>query len=265
MFEKFVFNGYSSDMFNIICVSFNENNSDDYSAGAQTEFITEGNYDGSKWYSTSNKYNESLSYTIQIIKNPCIGEYLTKDETRAILKWLVSPSDYKPFKIDDDFFYGENFRVKFTNPKYKVVGNLVRGLELMLNFDRPFSLSDDIVIKHLINNTGNIILYNNSDESEKSLYPKCVTINVIKDGTIILHNQRDDVHVFTEFKDCVSGEVIQLNCEERRIRSTNSSIPIMERFNKNWVRLLEGKNLITITGSCEIIFTYNEIRRVGVW
>lgn len=265
MFYKFVFDGKSSDMFGFLCVSFNENNLDDYSAGSQTEFVTEGNYDGSKWYSISNKYNEPLSYTIQIVKNPCVGEFLTKDETRAILKWLVSPTDYKPFKINHEFFYGENFRVKFTNPKYKVVGNLVRGLELTLNFDRPFSLSDDVTSKWSINNFGTAILYNNSDELDKSLYPKNVTIKVTNNGNIALHNERENVHISTEFKNCIVGEIIKMNCEERIIQSSNTSTPVMERFNKNWIRLSEGENKITITGNCEITFIYNEIRRVGVW
>ncbi len=265
MYGSFVFDGKSSESFNLLVASFDNKGLYDASAGCQTNFETESNYNGSKWYAISNRYREPLELTIQLSKPVYPGKnmYFTTDEIRGILSWLCSPSDYKTFRIDNEFYYGMNFKVKFINPSYKIVGEKICGLELTILFERPFALSDDITCQKTFNGNGTITLYNHSDEFDKCLYPQKVTITALSGGTITLQNDTESNHILTKFQNCTSGEIIILNCEERIITSTHSSI--IERFNKNWLRLSHGKNLFTVTGNCTIEFKYNEIRRVGAW
>lgn len=269
MYGSFSFNGRSSESFDLMIVKFNSKTLNDYSAGTQTDFETESNYDGSKWYSISNKYKEPLKFEIQLSKNLCNKSnedmYFTRDEVRAITSWLCSPCDYKPFSVNDEFYYGMNFQAKFINPQYLTVGNQICGLELIIMFERPYALSDDIKNSKTFTNTGDMIVFNHSDEFNKCLYPQKITITALSDGNIIIHNDNENQYIYTEFKDCKSGEVITMNCEDRIISSTNTSPHIMERFNKNWIRLSHGKNIFTITGNCNVEFQYKEIRRIGVW
>lgn len=269
MYGSFSFNGKSSESFGLLIANFKSKGLENISAGTQTDFETESNYDGSKWYSISNKYKEPLEFTMQLIKNPCFNTdekmYFTKDESRAILSWLCSPHDYKPFSVDDEFYYGMNFRAKFINPQYKIIGERICGFEITIKFERPYALSDDIKYQKTFSTNGTMTLYNHSDEFDKCLYPQQVIITALSDGNISLHNDNDNQYISTEFTNCISNEVIIMNCEDRIISSTNTSAHIMERFNKNWIRLSHGKNLFTVTGNCKVEFNYNEIRRIGVW
>lgn len=269
MYGSFTFNGKSSESFGLLIVRFDSKGLTDVSVGTQTDFETESNCDGSKWYSISNKYKEPLKFTIQLAKNPCSKSndemYFTRNEVRAVTSWLCSPYDYKSFSVDDEFYYGMNFQAKFINPQYLTVADRICGLELTIMFERPYAMSDDIKYQKIFNGSGNMIVFNHSDEFDKCLYPQQIIITALSNGNIVLHNSNENQYVSTEFKDCIHNEVITMNCEDRIITSTNTSTHIMERFNKNWIRLSHGENIFTITGNCKIEFKYNEIRRVGVW
>lgn len=268
MYSSFTFNGKSSETFGIVSADFDNSGLEDFSAGTQTEFETESNYDGSKWYSVSNKYNEPLEMELQLIKNPCSNEYkyFTRNEVRAILSWLCSPYDYQPFKIDNKFFYGMNFQAKFINPQYKVIGEKVCGLQITVKMEHPFALSDDIKYKKTFNGSGTMTLFNHSDEFDKCLYPQKVIITALSNGKISIHNNNNEnKYISTEFTNCVTNEVITMNSDERMLSSTNTSTPITERFSKNWIRLSPNENIFTVTGNCTIEFIYNEIRRIGVF
>lgn len=262
---NFVFDGKTSEEFGIMACYFSSI-SDEYDAGLKTELDTVTNLDGSETFIINNNYKESITFTLEISKNPCSSNKMifTKDELRAIVSWLCNPVKYCEFQINEEFYSDETFYVIMTNPKYKIINGEVYGLSLTVNCNHPYGLSAWNTHKHTINGSGTFMIRNYSDESNKSLYPESIEIHVSSACDITIRNDRESEYYFTKFTGCNSGEVITMNSSHKTI-STTSSSGIMSRFNKNWIRLAYGINNFSVTGDCTIIIRFREVRKVGVW
>lgn len=262
---NFVFDGRTSEEFGIMACYFNPV-SDEYDAGMSSNLETVTNSDGSETFLLSNNYKESISFTLEISKNPCYSKNMAfgKDELRAIVSWLCNPVKYCEFQINEQFYSDETFYAIMTNPKYKIIKGEVYGLSLTVNCNHPYALSSLYTYKQTISGSGTIKINNYSDEHNKSLYPESVEIQVSSACDITIKNNKEDVNYFTKFTGCSSGEVIKMNCSHKTI-STSASSGIMSRFNKNWLRFAYGTNTLTVTGNCTITIKFREVRKVGVW
>lgn len=267
MQAEFLFNHHSSIEYNIVCGYF-DMPSGNVSGGVQTNLSTESNYDGSSFYIINNNYSEAINFELSIVRNHCSDgiTFFSQREIRAIVTWLCNPIDYCDFQIKDDLYNNIIYRAKFTKPQYHTMGDKVVGMTFTCTFERPYGLSEPRRYNFALDSSNSRFkTFNGSDETTKCLYPKTVIIRVVEAGEVSLHNLAEDNHTATTFTDCITNEIITMDCEHRRITSTNNDNPILSRFNKHWVRFVSGENEFETNGDFEIEIEYQEARKVGAW
>lgn len=268
MRAEFLFNHHSSVEYNTICGYFDAP-SENVSGGVQTDLNTESNYNGSHFFIVSNNYNEPISFELSVVRNYCSGGdiFFSQEEVRAIVKWLCNPIDYCDFQIKDDMHNNITYRAKFTKPQYHTHGEQIIGMTFTCTFDRPYGLSSEARIYDFSMNSSRnqFMVFNSSDETTKCLYPQSVVITVRQAGTVSLRNMAEDEHMAMTFTDCIAGEVITIDCEHKRIKSSDTSKSILSKFNKHWLRLVIGENIFKTTGSFDVSIEYKEVRKVGAW
>ena len=265
MFSNFVFNGRSNEEFEVACAYF-DNVLEEAPGGLQTELTTESNYDGSIFYIVNNKYSEAVNFEVTLVKNVKNQNkrVFTQEEIRALVSWLCNPSSYEKLILEDNHFIELLLSAKFTNPKYTLNGNDVIGITFTCTLERPYALSNAKEY-NFDSSVNTFSVYNDSDEDTKVLYPQDITITVNNNCNIKIINTKENNNFYTEITDCVSGEIITIDCEKRIIKSTNKEAPILSRFNKHWIGLLHGKNIFNVEGDFNIQFNYREVRKVGVY
>lgn len=258
--KHFIFNGACSEEYNIICGFVGGKVDDFFSAGSHTDLQTESNFNGSVYHIISNKYSEPISFNMEIVhKN---GGKLNREELRSIITWLCNPIDYMPLQIKDAFYENIIYYAKFTNPEELFV-NGVNGLRVKCTCKHPYGFTNLIKKKYTINNsTTAFTVPVNSDENDY-IYPEFFKITFNSDCDLFVLKNLNDIQLSQlEIKNVKSGEFFDFNCQDKFINSPSNNV--LERFNKKWPRLLNGKNKIIVNTNCVIEIGFREIRKVGL-
>lgn len=241
-------------------------------------------------YITSSQYDEVLTKTFDVIKDPCrtTGKQddLAFDDTDIyrISKWLQRKRflKFKPLYKTDDFveivFYGY-FTVKAIR-----LGDLVMGFTLTLITNAPYGFSDSEQVDRSMNwktNKSNnwFEIYNNSQDIGY-IYPDKVILTCHGNGTVTMTNTKDfqlssegKTQISTVIDNCVDGEVITMDCKNKIILSSRAHSNLYNDFNYNFPRLVteyeEDDNRFEfdtsggITG-IDVTFIHSPIRKVGI-
>ncbi len=94
--------------------------------GSPITFHTVSTSYGLKQELISTEYQECLTATFQIFKNPCVYGYdleITADELRKFMKWL-NQKEYKKFKLVDDDYLDIYFEASFNISKLELSGKV---------------------------------------------------------------------------------------------------------------------------------------------
>ncbi len=210
-------------------------------------------------------YDKALEGKLSFCKIDCnnTNAYFTRDEIREIYNWLdirgygrlVLPGEY----FEDTFFEGGFTSIQPVKNNKKVV-----GFELTFISRYPYALSDDLLYAFDLTDeklSGEIL--NNSDDA-KPVYPTLLEIIPKSDGNLTIENSLDKEVL--EVKNCVTNEVIKIDCEHRIIE-TDSSHDVCNDFNYNYLKLLKGGcnnvNMLTFSIPCKVRIVLNEVRKVG--
>lgn len=165
-------------------------------------------------------------------------------------QWLIH-DDYRPFQTYDDL--GKYYYVMCTNPWDIETTGSNKGY-IRVNFRsnayhawspvhyNEFNLSNNTTLTITLENKGNI---------HKYYYPKIEIVNLDSNQEIILKNLSDNGREF-RIKDLHLNEVVGFDNDKEIIVSSleYDNIYRLSDFNKNWLRLVYGKNRIQITGKC---------------
>lgn len=260
MFERFVFNGISSNEYDITCVTF-ESSSMATIAAQETNLETQKSIRGDIFHITSQEYSKPLEYKMQVVKRDYSP--ISPIQERALKKWLCQKGTYKSFCILDKQYADTWFFVNINNPKSIYVGNVV-GLEFTVTTNAPFGFSD-IRHKKWTLNAGDIIdnLYVSNDE-ELPIYPEII-ITMSEHGTLtLINNSIVDLNNTLIIKNCTAGEVITLECGYPYISSSLLTHQIFSDFNKYWPYFIDGFNRISVDKSCVLECKYREYRKVAI-
>lgn len=225
---------------------------------------------------TSTKYDEPLTKTFDIIKNPCDNNKMTftEPEIASLMVWLNRKEFYKFQPVYDDqmnaniCFFGT-----FTEINAIYIGGNIVGFTLTLTTDSPYGYVDyDVETFNISSSNPTFSIYNNSQELGY-LYPEYVQIKCTGDGDVYLWNNQDEQARYTIIKNCVDGEIITIDCEHEIITTSNASHPtLMNDFNYNFPRLVrnyqETYNTFRYDTSkingLRVSFKYKTVRKVGV-
>lgn len=269
--SHFEFAGTSSREYGLIIANVNTSRS--VSLGGVKEGVTIFSRAANKQYLIDDDYSSSpVSFDVEIISDS--DECIELAERRKIEKWLFSKRDYSRLYLDvDDDIYGETYEYvdgekkrnylncRFINPE-RVEGNGgVIGYKTTLEADSNMFWQDAIVKTYSVNNgtadaTSNITLLVDTDFDE-FIYPK-VTIHVGSvGGDIIIFNNDDDSTRMTKFVDMSPSSSVTMKGEINYV-----SGQYYQKFaNRNFIRLVDGENTLTVRGNVQSIdFEYSARR-----
>lgn len=192
-----------------------------------------------KFYYLDTTYESPPKYEFSIVGESAIPQEIL----REVLNWLDARVGFKPLIIMqpgvDDLTYSCIFTV--TNLIYHA-GSCV-GLRLTATFDSNYILGKSTKVQ--ITGTGaqqEVMLYNKSDNIDFYVYPK-VTFKTT-DGNVSVKNLTDDPSREFIFKDLNRNVEYTVDNELKIIMGEGQNL--LGKFNKNWLRVLRGKNRLSV-------------------
>lgn len=269
--SHFEFAGTSSRQWGLIIA--NANTSRMTQLGGAKEGVTIFSKSANKRYLIDDDYSSSpISFDVEIVTDS--DKCLELAERRQIEKWLFNHRDYRKLYLDvDDDEYGETYEYidgsqkrnylncRLINPE-RVEGNGgIVGYKATLEADSSMFWQDAITKRYAVNNgsanaTRNITVTVDTDLDEY-IYPK-VTIQLGSvGGNITISNNNDDSSRLTKFVDMSPRSSVVMKGELNYV----SGQYYLKFADRNFIRLLDGENTLTILGNVESIeFEYSARR-----
>lgn len=252
-----------SDKGLMIC-KFDSSGVETVSNGSELTFNTVPTLNGTRHELTSVEYEDCLTTTFQICKNPCVyeaEEEISLEEVRDIMRWLNRKGFHKFVLINDEYI-DTYFEASFNVSRIEV-GGVIRGFELEMFTNSPFAFQEPVKLnfKNIVSD-GKKLLISKSDE-EGYIYPQ-MEITIDAAGDLEIYNDLDDRTML--IKNCKKGEVITLNYPI--IETSLASHKIQNDFNWKFFRIArtyeEDANHLTISIPCTIKMTYSPVIKIGV-
>ncbi len=271
---EFVFDGKSSKEYDLIIGSFDGGQNGEATAGNNIEFTTFKAPNSNQWVKTSAAYNEPLSFTFQICKNPYVSkEPFSERELAFLMRWLVQ-KDYKYLQFIQQGFEHIFYRCQLNAERY-LIGGECYGLTLTAACDAPYGWSDrnTTTISSLTDTT--VRLYDSSDEIG-IIYPAMKIVSNAGPQDIIISNAlTSDV---MKINNCIAGEEITI--QDMKIKSSEcykasdnkgyagNHLTFFDDFNWKWFSIgntFENRiNEITVTGNCTVNMNWRVPRKAVV-
>lgn len=204
-----------------------------------------------------------------------VSQYPISDVIRReVLSWLVGRREFKPLKIHQPDLDAYEYRCVFTDIQIIYVNGHCHGFRLTANFDSPYQHGEPVTTEELtVSGSQTIQLINQSDILDDYVYPtikfKASTASTLDaeavawarsqkgvevgNYDICVINETDSTSRRFIFAGLMPNEVITVDNEIKHI-SSNISGEKLTNFNKNWLRLRQGENLLNISmnGTVEI-------------
>lgn len=205
-----------------------------------------------RFFHTGITYDELPQHQFSILSETPIPD-VTR---REILSWLVARDSFKVLQIHQPDLEDYYYRCVFTDVQIIFVNGHCCGFRLTANFDspyqygRPTGFSDKV-----ISGTEEVTIINNSDVHgyvfpkvvfqsstglESDALPGNTPLSIIK-----ITNLTDSTNRVFEFVNLYANETVTVDNEMRYIKSDRNGEKL-SNFNKNWLRLRPGKNVLKI-------------------
>ena len=264
--NDFEYDGLLLSDFGCIMCSFDSTGLETVTNGSNITFNTSPILKGSKHVLTNTQYDECLTTTFQICKNPCnyveqSDAYFSIEEITALTRWL-NRKEFLKFKLIKEGYENLYFEGSF-NVSRKILGDYCVGMELSLTTNRPFALYETIKKTFRATKANHVELFKDISDEIGFIYPN-VEITCATAGNLTIHNAIENRD--TVIKNCVAGEIITMKYPV--ISSSISTHKIQNDFNYNFFRIAntyrEKGNKITFSLPCTMKISYEPIRKVGV-
>ena len=208
--------------------------------------------------------NSPLSFDVEIVTDNERG--IEQSERRAIEKWLFNKHDYRKlyFDMTDDCFGDMSelidgirkrlyLNCRFINPEKLEYNGGIVGYRATLEADSNMFWQDAIEKTFTVNNSGasstSVISVDVDSDIDDYIYPKVTFTLGSAGGDVIIINNSDDSTRFTKFVGLSANAQIIMKGELNYISGEN-----YQKFStRNFVRLLDGTNNLTIRGNVKSI------------
>ena len=235
----FSYNGKHSSQYSLRISKIGANDSTSM-FGIQRSLTTENN--GAFMSGLSNTTYNNTSFEIQLVKTD--GDYVIpfdKDELFEIIEWLFQ-EDFKPFISDDnrDIVY---YAMATGGSKYE---NALKQGYLSITFQlnapcgftaiqtNPMYIQGEHTFE--LFNKSNLETWNYPDVEFKLITGESIEIENLTTGeTMAFSGLKEGVEVY-----CYNEDLKQLQC------TSDTSYNVRPKFNKQWLRLAKGRNVIQI-------------------
>lgn len=272
--SSFIYNNRSSEEFNLIIGGFQ--NKDTVLNISRTIEKSSMNKYRHKVNTYGVNYSDVLSFTIQLIKDPC--KYsdqedmrFSRAEIREIAAWLTSPITprlFHMFNYPDDNDMEYDYYGMFTG--IEAQDNGVYSITCTFECNTPYALSPE---QSVVITDGQGIINNPSDEYEDYVYPTIVitpTSTELNPYSIRLINESDGNRSITLNK-MKRGDTVIMDCHKMTIKNSSGSLFNFEDLNIDvveyiyWFRLLHGDNSIKVVGDASVEFIFRYPVKVGAY
>lgn len=254
--------GLLSDYGFIICNFNSTSGADIIDAGSTITFNKVSRYRGKQFSLVGTQYDTCIQANFHICKNPDIFDDLkiTDDEFRKIFRWL-NRKEFLKFRVVDNEDLSESrfYYSSFNISKIKI-GEVLYGIDLTMETDKPFAYGNEQVFYFEITDTSKSVLISDYSDEIGSLYPN-VKIVCNEDGDLSISNSFDNSVVL--IKNCKTGEKITLYGSTQIITSSLDNHDICNDFNYEFLKIsnsIETRyNNITVSLPCCIEISYSPI------
>lgn len=248
--SSFIFDDVQSEVYDLRLFDFEPSNPSSIGEGGDALINEQWLYRREVPYFYGRYYESPLEFDFTV------GSFSPIDgATRhAISAWLLGRSNYLPLRIVQDDIVDITFNVIFTISPRLYVGNLNYALSLHARCDRPWGLyyPPTFVRTYTINPVSDTANYYNM--STYGGYNKPITTFTMNSagGTCTIVNQTDNNRTFT-FTGLSPYETMTVDNDKGTIVSSASALR-MTNFNKNFFRLIQGSNDLTISGNISSLY-----------
>lgn len=251
---------YLSDYGFIICDFNYTDGANEVNIGSVLTYNKVPMHRGQFYGLTSVQYDECISTTFDICKNPDLYDIkhrvINEDEYITLVKWLNRKSFHK-------FGLTENFPLCYFNASFNlskiIVNGELYGVRLVMETDSPFGYGDTVKREMEFTSPNQSFIIKNISQELGCTYP-ILKIECTQNGNITITNTTAQSTVY--LKNCVIGEIIEIDGKTQVIRTSNQSHNIANDFNYEFMPLESGvddnRNTITAT-PCKLTILYNPI------
>lgn len=254
---------YLSDYGFVICTFGGSSDFDTVSAGSKISFDTVSKHSGKSYSLTGTQYDECITTTFAICKNPDDHNILqiTNDEYRDIMRWLNRREFLKFQVLNEDDREGETcyYEASFNIDKI-MINNVLYGLELTMETNKPFGYGEEFSVTwNITDTTKKYTLLDMSDEIGYT-YPSMI-ITCRSSGNLTICNETENCTMV--INNVSRGEVIEIDGATHIITSSLNSHKIYDDFNFEFFRIgntiNERGNIISSSLPCKLVLTYAPI------
>lgn len=265
--KRFIYAGVSSYDYDMILAVMDSSTYMRVS-GESKEQSFYGRKSRSNYYLGTNWDDSPASFSVELIH--ASNAPYTKNQVRALEKWLFNQSGNKKFYVDarDDYYnetteeiLGVDRRLyvncRFTNPTKLMYNSGVIGFSCTMECDSGWVWQDAITQTETLSGSSNTVTVSVDSDVPDYIYPKIVLTAGSSGGDISIVNQTDDSYRITSIRDVPANSVIVMNSAINYITEEYyESFP-----DHNFVRFLSGDNTLTINGDvAEITITWSNMR-----
>lgn len=268
----FIYNGTTSRKYGLIFAHASTDRR--VALSGESESNTIYSKDGRRRFFIGDSFESSaLEFDIEVITDD--EHVLDTSAKREVEKWLFYQSDYRKLYIDApcdnsketyDIINGEQKQLylncRFTNPERLESGSGVVGYKFTVECDSSMAWQDPVLHTYSFDSTGDsfntVITVNTDTDSADYVYPK-VTISIGETGgDITIMNLDDDPTRATTFVGLTQNITFTMHGNGINYVSGDN---YMKFSNRNFIRLLNGDNRISILGDiAEIKFEFQNQR-----
>ena len=207
-------------------------------------------------------WEEPLSFDVEIVSD----RVLSDAEVGEVYAWLFHEKAFRKLEPLSDEYDGVYLNCVFhaveeieggVNGKYGAV-----GFKATLLCDAPWGWEDGEAVYEAAE-IGTQMAFENPSVYKGYLYPEVILQTGTQGGSVMLQNVTDQNRqtAFTGLN--ATPHTITLRPETLEVRSTLSTEPIYNSFNKNFFRLLPGLNRFAATGDIQkLTFQYRIARLI---
>lgn len=255
----FIYEDVRLSNFGFIICQFDESNGTNISsAGSTITFNQTSINSGKNNPIISTHYEECLTCTFDICKDPeiynnYIDREITLDEERKMFRWLNRHQFLKfrfVSKLEHPIWYMASFNIEEIR-----VSDKLYGLRLTMTTDKPFGYGEQVKIAESncsVNFKG--IPFNYTGDEEGVLpYDKIVLTTKVDADYKISCLGTNNTYKDTIIKNCKSGETITIDSKNKLIMSSNSTHKIYNDFNYIFPMLIRNWDANKNNGTLNII------------
>lgn len=262
--NTFSYNGTSSEDYSMVIGQFSGRSSNT-KLGTNLSIISDKIVRLDKQYVYGFEYDDVLKYDVELVLSDilCTGDvphHLDAETRREIENWLFGRKEYNKFVIEDDDMDGLYYNAILMDAETINVDGYVIGYKFTLVNDSPFAYSNSKKIRKAELTGTNILNVLNSSDRYGYTYP-IVKFKLSAGDTIVIKNKTDNDREF-KFTGLNTSEEITVD-NARQIITSSSGALVSSNFNKNFLRLLQNKNELEITGDIESLYIEFEVCRQG--